>query len=58
MKLVDGKSNTYINSSKEITDKDPKFKIGHIYYYTFAKGFVLNWPEEVFVITKAKNNIL
>ena len=30
MKSVDVKSNTYINSSKEINDKDPKFKIGDI----------------------------
>ena len=30
MKPVDVKSNTYINSSKEINDKDPKFKIGYI----------------------------
>ena len=30
MKLADVKSNTYINSSKEINDKDPKCKIGDI----------------------------
>ena len=30
MKLVYVKSNTYINSSKEINDKNPKFKIGDI----------------------------
>ena len=30
MQLVDVKSNTYINSSKEIYKKDPKFKIGDI----------------------------
>ena len=30
MKAVNIKSNTYINSSKEINDKDPKFKIGDI----------------------------
>ena len=30
MKPVDVKSNTYIDSSKEINDKDPKFKIGDI----------------------------
>ena len=29
MKPVNVKSNTYINSSKEINDKDPKFKIGY-----------------------------
>ena len=28
MKPVDVKSNTYINSSKEINDKNPKFKVG------------------------------
>ena len=30
MKPVDVKSNTYINSSKEINGEDPKFKIGNI----------------------------
>ena len=30
MKPVDVKSNTYIDSSKEINDKDVKFKIGDI----------------------------
>ena len=29
-KLVDVKSNAYINSNKEINDEDPKFKIGDI----------------------------
>ena len=28
MKLVDVKNNTYIDFKKEVTDKDPKFKIG------------------------------
>ena len=60
MKPVNLKSNTYINSSKEITDKDPKFKIGDIvtiskYKNIFAKGYVPNWSEEVFAITKVKN---
>ena len=30
MRLADEKSNTYINSSKEINDKNPKFKISDI----------------------------
>ena len=30
IKSVDVKSNTYINSSKEIIDKDSKFKVGGI----------------------------
>ena len=28
MKPVDVKSNTYIDSGKEVNEKDPKFKIG------------------------------
>ena len=47
MKPVDVKSSTYINSSKEINDEDPKFKIGDIaripkYKNIFAKGYVPN----------------
>ena len=61
MKPVDVKSNTYINSSKEINDKDPKFKIGDIVRISkckniFAKGYVPNWSEEVFVIRKVKSS--
>ena len=55
MKPVDVKSNRYINSSKEINDKDPKFKVGDIvriskYKNIFAKVYASNWSEEVFVI--------
>ena len=44
MKPVDVKSNTYINSSKEINDKNPKFKVGDSvrkpkYKDVFAKGY-------------------
>ena len=58
-KPVDIKSNTYINPSKQINDQDHKFKVGdHIrmlkYKNTFAKGYVLNWSEEFFVIRKVK----
>ena len=45
MKPVDVKSNTYIDSSKVIKDKDPKFKIGDIIRISkhkniFEKGYV------------------
>ena len=63
MKPVDVKSNTYIDFSKEINNKDPKFKIGDIvripiYKNIFAKGYTPNWSEEVFTITKVKNTVL
>ena len=57
MNTVDVKSNTYINSSNEINGKDPKFKIGNIlriskYKNIFAKDYLQNWSEEVFLIEK------
>ena len=62
MKPIDVKDNTYINADKEINNKDPKFKVGdHVriskYKNIFAKGYALNWSEEVFVIKKVKNNV-
>ena len=47
MKAVDVKSNTYNNSSKEINDKDPKFKISDTvriskYENIFSEGYILN----------------
>ena len=61
-KPVDVKSNTYIVSSKETNDKNPKFKIGDNvriskYKNVFAKGYTPNWSEEVFVIKKVKNTV-
>ena len=58
MKPVDVKSNTYIDSKKEIHYRDPKFKIGDIvriskYEKIFAKCYVPNWSEDVFVIKKS-----
>ena len=55
----DVKSSTYIDSSKENNEKDPKCKIGDIvriskYKNIFEKGFVPNWSGEVFVIKKVK----
>ena len=63
MKSVDVKSNTYINVSKEINDKNPKSKVvGNVriskYKKVLAKGYTLNWSEEVFVIKKVKNTLL
>ena len=58
MKRIDVKPNTYIESSKEINNKNSKFKIGDAvriskYKSIFTKGFTPNWPEEVFVIKKS-----
>ena len=60
MKPIDVKDNTYLDSKKEVNNKDPKFKVGHHiriskYKNIFAKGYAPNWSEEVFVVSKIKN---
>ena len=60
MKVVDVKDNTYVDSIKEVNDKDTKFKVSdHVriskYKKIFAKGYTPNWSEEVFEIKKVKN---
>ena len=62
MKPLDVKDNTYIDFKKEIDNKDPKFKVGdHVriskYKNIFAKGYMPNWSEGVFVIKKVKNTM-
>ena len=62
MKPANVKSNKYIGSSKEINNKDPEFKIGDIVRISehkniFAKDYVPNCSEEVFVIKKVKNTV-
>ena len=62
-KLVDVKTSTYIDSSKETNDEDSTFKIDDIvritkYKNIFAKGYVPNWSEEVFRIKKVKSTVL
>ena len=47
MKPIDVKDNTYINTSKENNNKDPKFKVGDYvriskYKNIFAKGYMPN----------------
>ena len=62
MKPVDVKDNTYIDFEKEANDKDPKFKIGDYvristYKNIFAKRYMPNWSDEVFIISKIKNTV-
>ena len=62
MKPIDVKDNTYVDSKKEVNDKDPKFKVGDYvriskYKNIFAKGYTPNWSEEFFVIQKVKSTV-
>ena len=62
MKPVNVKDNIYIDSKKEVNDKDLKFKVGDDvriskYKNIFTKEYTPNWSEEVFVIKKVKNTV-
>ena len=68
MKPIDVKDNTYVvdsmelHSKKEVNDKDSKFKVGDPvriskYKNMFAKGYMPNWSEEVFVFKKVKHTV-
>ena len=67
MKPIDVKDNTYVDSmelhsKKEVKDKDPKFKVGDDvriskYKNIFAKGYIPNWSEQVFMSSKIKNTV-
>ena len=62
MKPVNVKNNTYIGFEKEINDKNHKFRVGdHVgiskYKNIFAKGYMPNWSEEIFIIKKIKNTV-
>ena len=62
MKPIDVKNNNYFDVKKEVNNKDPNIKGGdHIriskYKNIFAKGYMPNWSEEIFVIKKIKNTV-
>ena len=67
-KPIDVKDNTYadsmeLHSKKDVNDKDPKFKVGDRvkilkYKNIFAKGYMPNWSEEAFIVSKIKNTVL
>ena len=62
MKPVDVKDSTYIDFGKEVNDKDPKFKVGDYVRISkckniFVKGYMPNWSEEVFFISKIKSTV-
>ena len=64
--IVNKYNNTHHTTIKmkpiDVKDKDPKFKVGdHVriskYKNIFAKGYMPNWSEEVFVIGRIKNTV-
>ena len=63
MKPKDVGYNNFTEYVEESNKKDPKFKVGDRvriskYKNVFAKGYVPNWSDEVFVVNKIKNTML
>ena len=61
-KPVDVENNTDIKFKNDVNDVDPKFQVGdHVristYKNIFAKGYMPNWSEEVFVVNEVKNTV-
>ena len=62
MKPIDVTDDSYAEYNEDFNKKDPKFKVGdHVriskYKNIFAKGYVPNWSEEIFVVSKIKNRV-
>ena len=62
MKPIDVTNDSYAEYNEYFNKKDPKYKVGdHVriskYKDIFAKGFVPNWSEEVFIVNKIKNTV-
>ena len=60
---VDIESSMYIDFNKENNKKDPKFKVGDDirkskHKNIFAKGYIPNWSQQVFLIKKVENTVL
>ena len=52
----------FLDSSKEVNNEDPKYKIGDIarlskHQNIFAKCYIPNYSEDIFVIKKVKNTV-
>ena len=62
MKSIEVANGSYAEYNEESDKKSPKFKVNdHVriskYKNIFAKGYVLNWSEEVFIVNKIKNTV-
>ena len=60
MKPIDVASDSYADYNEDSNKKNPKFKVVIVLEFqnikkNFAKRYVPNWSEEVFVVSKIKN---
>ena len=56
-KPIDVKSDSFAEYNEESNEKDPKFKAGDHVRNIFAKGYALNWSEEIFIVKRITNTV-
>ena len=59
MKPIDVKSDSYTEYNEDSNEKDPKYKAGDRVRISkknniFAKGYIQNWSEEVFLLVELR----
>ena len=62
MEPIDVKNDSFAEYNEEFNEKDSKFKVNDQvriskYKNIFAKGYVPNWSEEIFVVKKIKSTV-
>ena len=62
MKPIDVTGDSFAKYNEDFNKKGPKFKVGDYVRISkdkniFAKGYVPNWSEEVFIVKKIKNTV-
>ena len=62
MKPIEVTSDSYAKYNEESNKKSPKYKFGdHVriskYKNIFVKGYIPNWSEEIFIVSKIKNTV-
>ena len=62
MKPIDVTPDSYAEYNEDSNQGDSKFKVGDRvrilkYKKNFSKGYMQNWSEDVFVVSKIKNTV-
>ena len=62
MKPIDVMGDSYVEYNEDFNKEGPKFKVGdHVriskYKNIFAKGYVPNWSEGVFIVNEIENTV-
>ena len=63
IKPIDVTNDSYAEYNEDFNKKGPQFKVNdHVriskYKNIFAKGYVSNWSEEVFIVNEIKNTVI